>query len=141
MLLNESVPEAHLRAQVLGRIGEIPLRAAADAVQALASSADAPRLQALSSSCAPVRRFLPALLAGVAFEGSPSAKLLLDAWHFLRGRGAGGRGQPKWAAPCSLVPKSWTRQVFPGKGEVNPAAYTRCVLDWLHQALRRRESS
>ncbi len=106
----------------------------------LASSDDAPRLQALSSSYATMRRFLPALLAGVAFERSPSAKPLLDAWHFLQVQGAGGPGQPKWAAaPRSLVPKSWARQVFPGKGEVNPAAYTLCVLDRPHQALRRRE--
>jgi len=29
--------------------------------------------------------------------------------------------------------------VFPAKNEVNQAAYTLCVLDRLHQALRRRE--
>lgn len=125
---------------VLAHIGEISLRAAADAVQALASSEDDPRLQALSSSYATVHRLLPALLEGVAFEGSPSAKPLLDGWHFLQAQGAGGWGQPKWAAaPRTLVPKSWARQVFPDKGEGNPAAYTPCVLDRLHQALRRRE--
>jgi len=141
ILLDETVSDASIRPQVLGRIGEAPLRAAADAVQALASSAaDDPQLQALSGSYATVRRFLPALLNGIAFEGSPSAKPLLDAWHFLQAQEAGGRGRPKWAdAPRSLVPKSWARQVFPSKDEVNPAAYTLCVLDRLHQALRRRE--
>ncbi|WP_035560189.1 Tn3 family transposase [Hymenobacter sp. IS2118] len=140
ILLDESVPEAHIRNQVLGRIGEAPLRAAADAVQALAGSADDPQFQALSGSYATVRRFLPTLLAGVTFEGAPSAKPLLDAWRFLQAQEAGGRGRPKWAAaPRSLVPKSWARRVFPGKDEVNPAAYTLCVLDRLHQALRRRE--
>ena len=43
MLLDESVPEARIRAQVLSRIGEAPLREAADAVQALASPADDPQ--------------------------------------------------------------------------------------------------
>ncbi|MEJ7664917.1 MAG: hypothetical protein WKG07_38075 [Hymenobacter sp.] len=67
-------------------------------MQALASSDDDPQLQALSGSYATVRRFLPALLAGVAFEGTPSAKPLLDAWHFLQAQEAGGRGRPKWAS-------------------------------------------
>ena len=140
ILLDDTVPDVSIRQQVLGCIGEAPLRAAADTVQALVSSDDDPQLQALSGSYATVRRFLPALLGGVSFEGSPSAKPLLDAWHFLQAQEAGGRDRPKWAtAPRSLVPKSWTRQVFASKEEVNPAAYTRCVLDRLHQALRRRE--
>jgi TnpA family transposase len=140
LLLDESVPEASIRHHILARIGEASLRAAADAVQELASSADDPLLQALSGSYASVRRFLPALLAGLAFEGSPSAKPLLDAWRFLQAQETGGRGRPKWAAaPRAFVPKSWARPVFPSPDEVNPAAYTLCVLERLHQALRRRE--
>ena len=124
---------------MLGYLGEAPLRAA-DVVQALASSEDDPLFQALSGSYATVRRFLPALLAGLAFEGAPSAKSLLDAWHFLQAQEAGARGRPKWTdAPRPVVPKRWARQVFPGKDEVNPAAYTLCILDRLHQTLRRRE--
>ncbi|MEJ7659373.1 MAG: hypothetical protein WKG07_06985 [Hymenobacter sp.] len=42
-------------------------------------------------------------------------------------------------APARGGAQSWTRRVFPAKGEVNPPAYTLCVLDRLHQALRRRE--
>jgi hypothetical protein len=37
------------------------------------------------------------------------------------------------------VPDSWARRVFPTKGEVNSQAYTLCVVERLHQALRRRE--
>lgn len=46
------------------------LEVPSDAVQALASSGDDPTLEALSGRYATVRRFLPALLAGVAFEGT-----------------------------------------------------------------------
>ena len=140
ILLDEAVPAAALRQQVLGTLGETALREAADAVQELASSEDDPMLQVLTGSYATVRRFLPALLNGLVFEGSPSAKPLLDAWHFLQQQEQPGRGRPKWsAAPPAVIPKSWSRRVFPGKGEVNPPAYTLCVLDRLHQALRRRE--
>ena len=140
ILLDDTVPDAVLRQRVLGTLGETALREAADAVQALASSEDDPMLQVLAGSYATVRRFLPALLDGLAFEGSPSAKPLLDAWRFLQQQEQPGRGRPKWTtAPTAVIPKSWARRVFPGKGEVNPQAYTLCVLDRLHQALRRRE--
>lgn len=94
----------------------------------------------LSGSYTSVRRFLPALLAGISLQGTPSAQPLLAAWRFLQAQEAGGRDRPKWAtAPHPVVPKSWARRVFPAKGEVNPQAYALCVLDRLHQALCRRE--
>lgn len=140
ILLDDAVPDAAIRQQVLDRIGAGRLREAADAVQVLASSGDDPQVEALSGSYATVRRFLPALLAGVTLEGTPAAKPLLDAWHFMQAQEAGGRGRPKWpAAPRAVVPRSWVRRVFPSKAEVNPSAYTLCVLNRLHQALRRRE--
>lgn len=96
--------------------------------------------QALSGSYATVRRFLPTLLGSLEFEGAPSAKHLLDAWHFLQVQEASGRSPPKWAAaPRTVVPKGWAGGLFPAKGEVNSPAYTLCVLDQLDQALRRRE--
>ncbi|GAB3308594.1 Tn3 family transposase [Hymenobacter tenuis] len=140
ILLDEAVPAEAIRPRALAVLGEARLRAAADAVQALASPQDDPMAQALSGSYATVRRFLPALLGSVKFEGTPSAKPLLDAWHFLQAQETSGRGRPKWtAAPRAVVPKGWAGRVFPAKGEVNPPAYTLCVLNRLHQALRRRE--
>lgn len=122
------------------RLGHKPLRAAAVTMQELGSSAEDPLAEALSGSYATVRRFLPALLAGVAFEGTPTAKPLLEAWAFLQQQEAGGRGRPKWsAAPRTVVPKGWARRVFPAEGEVNPQAYTLCMLERLQQALRRRD--
>ncbi|WP_223654134.1 Tn3 family transposase [Hymenobacter psoromatis] len=140
LLLDDALPAGELRQQVLDAVGEERLRAAAATVQELATPGDDPLLEALSGSYATVRRFLPALLAGVTFEGTPAAKPLLEAWSFLQRQEAGGRGRPKWAAaPRAVVPTSWARRVFPAKAEVNVQAYTLCVLERLHQALRRRE--
>lgn len=140
LLLDEAVPDAALRQHVLERFSKDALRAAADAVQELAHSAEDPLVQALSTRYATVRRFLPALLRGVVFEGTPAAKPLLDAWCFLQVQEAGGRGCPKWAsAPRAVVPRRWARRVFPAKGLVHPPAYTLCVVERLHQALRRRD--
>ncbi|SDZ02055.1 Transposase and inactivated derivatives, TnpA family [Hymenobacter psychrophilus] len=140
LLLDEAVPDAELRQHVLDRLSAETLRQAADAVQELARSAEDPLVQALSTRYATVRRFLPALLRGVVFEGTPAAKSLLDAWRFLQVQEAGGRGCPKWtAAPRTVVPPRWARRVFPAKGQVHPPAYTLCVVERLHQALRRRD--
>ncbi|MFD2719765.1 Tn3 family transposase [Hymenobacter monticola] len=140
LLLDEAVPAGQVRQQVFDRLGQAPLRAAAATVQALASPPEDPLAEALSGSYATVRRFLPALLTGIAFEGTPTARPLLEAWAFLQGQEAGGRGRPKWsAAPRTVVPKGWARRVFPAKGEVNPQAYTLCVLERLQQAVRRRD--
>ncbi|WP_426493614.1 Tn3 family transposase [Hymenobacter sp. 102] len=140
LLLDEAVPAGQVRQQVFDRLGQAPLRAAAATVQELASPPEDPLAEALSGSYATVRRFLPALLAGVAFEGTPTAKPLLEAWAFLQQQEAGGRGRPKWsAAPRTVVPKGWARRVFPAKGEVNPQAYTLCVLERLQHAVRRRD--
>ncbi|MCC3160156.1 Tn3 family transposase [Hymenobacter sp. 15J16-1T3B] len=140
LLLDEDVPDADLRQHVLKRFGPDALRKAADAVQELARSDEDPLVEALSSRYATVRRFLPALLRGVVFEGTPAAKPLLDAWCFLQVQETGGRGLPKWAsAPRAVVPRRWARRVFPAKGQVHPPAYTLCVVERLHQALRRRD--
>lgn len=118
ILLDETVPDGSIRQRVLGRIGEVPLRAAADAVQALASSDDDPQFQALSGSYATVRRFLPALLNGIAFEGSPSAKPLLDAWHSFLYRPrepAGGTSQSGRRPPAPWCPRVGRGRYFLAK--------------------------
>lgn len=140
LLLDEAVPDANLRQHVLARFSPDALREAADAVQELARSDEDPLVQALSTRYATVRRFLPALLRGVVFEGTPAAKPLLDAWRFLQVQEAGGRGCPKWtSAPRTVVPPRWARRVFPAKGQLHPPAYTLCVVERLHQALHRRD--
>lgn len=81
LLLDEAVPDADLRHHVLKRFGPDALRKAADAVQELARSDEDPLVQALSTRYATMRRFLLALLRGVAFESTPATKPLLDAWR------------------------------------------------------------
>jgi len=140
VLLDEAVSETDLRRLIYARIGETRLREAVSTVRELASEDDDPTPEALSGSYTTVRRFLPALLRTVEFQGTPSARPLLDAWRFLLRQEQGGRGRPKWTdAPRTFVPKMWERRVFPARGEIDHQAYTLCVLDRLQQALKRRE--
>ncbi len=134
LLLDDAVPDAALRQHVLDRFSQDTLRQAADALQELARSDEDPLVQALSTHYATVRRFLPALLRGVVFEGTPATKPLLDAWRFLQIQETGGRGCPKWAAALrTVVPPRWARRVFPAKGQVHPPAYTLCLVERLVQ--------
>ncbi|GAA4389571.1 Tn3 family transposase [Hymenobacter koreensis] len=140
VLLDDTVPTDQVRHQVLTQFGKEPLRAAAATVETLASPEADPLAGALASSYATVRRFLPALLRGLVVEGTPAAQPLVEAWAFLQRQEVGGRGRPKWtAAPRTFVPPSWRRRVFPTPGQVDVQAYTVCVVERLHHALRRRD--
>lgn len=140
LLLDPGVPAAEVRATVLSRIGGGPLRQAEMTVTELASEEDDPGPHVLGQAYATVRRFVPQLLRTVLLDGTPGARPLLDAWTFSQRMERSGRDKPHWKdAPRAVVTKAWERRVFPGRGEVDRQAYTLCVLDRLHQALKRRE--
>jgi len=140
VLLDPDIPPEEVHSLAFERLGEAPLRAATLTVQTLASPDDDPAPEALSGAYATVRRFLRTLLLTVHFSSTAGAKPLLDALAFLKRMDEPGGGKPKWTdAPRGFVTKPWERRVFPRKGEVDPQAYTLCVLDRLQHALKRRE--
>ena len=68
-----------------------------------------------------VRRFLPALLQLIAFDGTEAGRPVLAAIDFLRWRET-ERPRPRWAdAPLELAVGSWRRLVVPGPGRVASA--------------------
>ncbi|MDV6376184.1 Tn3 family transposase [Deinococcus arenicola] len=138
VLLNSEGRDA--RQQVLAQVGEAAMREAVRVVDELARPEGETLPEALSGSYTTIRRFQRLLLQTITFTGTPSAKPLLEALEFLKRMDQSVRGKPGWSdAPRSVVPKSWERQVFPARGEFNHQAYTLCVLERLHQALKRRE--
>ncbi|OLV16860.1 Tn3 family transposase [Deinococcus marmoris] len=129
-----------VREQVFTQVSEEAMRDAVRVVDELARPAEDALPEALSGSYTTVRRFQRLLLQTIIFTGTPSAKPLLDALAFLKSMDQPGRGKTGWGdAPRSVVPRSWERQVFPARSEINHQAYTLCVLERLHQALKRRE--
>ena len=139
VLLDPDIPETEVRQRVYAQFGQDQLRDAAETVRAMASEDDR-SVEALGGHYSTVRRFLPAMLRGVALEGTPSARPLLAAWSFLAAQEQMGRGRPSWTnAPRAFVPRSWERRVFPTAQETDRAWYTLCLLDRLQQALKRRE--
>lgn len=140
VLLNPEISAQHIRPCVFEQLGELVVREAMRVVDELASPDEATLPAALSGYYTTIRRFQRVFLQTITFSGTPSAKPLLDALEFLKRMDEPGRGKPKWSdAPRSVVNRSWERSVFPSRGEVDHQAYTLCVLDRLHQTLKRRE--
>ena len=85
-----------------------------------------------------VRRFFPALLRTIEFQGNEAGKPLLEALTFLRE--ADEQKPPDFsAAPLAVVPTSWKRLVEPKDAPIDRRYYTLCVLERLHEALRRHD--
>ncbi|WP_233218865.1 hypothetical protein [Deinococcus arcticus] len=118
VLLDSGVSPAGIREADFALVDARTLEVAIDTVEALANEDDDPAVEVLVGAYATVRRFLPAMLAGIALEGTPGAQPLLDAWQFLGRLEAGGRGKPRWAdAPGRSYPEGGCGGSSPGPGK------------------------
>lgn len=85
-----------------------------------------------------VRRFFPALLRTIEFTSNEAGKPVLKALTFLRELEE--QKHPDLSeAPMDVVPASWKRHVAPPDQPVDRRYYTLCVLERLHDALRRHD--
>ena len=143
VVLDGGLPDARVRQAVFDRVGRAELAEAAETVAELAKGEGDHFYDEVLARWRTVRRFLPALLETVAFEGTPSAAPLLDAVDFPRelerraGRPAMGE------APLGALTPAWERLAL-GDGTGPSSApsrrpYTFGVLDELLGALRRRD--
>ncbi len=85
-----------------------------------------------------VRRFFPALLRTVEFQSNEAGKPILKALTFLHEQES-VRHPDFSAAPLEVVPASWKRHVAPPDQPIDRRYYTLCVLERLHEALRRHD--
>ncbi len=139
VLLDETHAERDVRAAVFQRV---PLEQRAGAVRRVGELAreadDRTYYDALLGRYSPVRRFLPALLRTITFDGTEAARPVLDALAFLRG--GEERREPRMRdAPLGVVTRPWRRLVLAPPRVVDRRFYTFCVLERLQDALRRRD--
>ncbi len=85
-----------------------------------------------------VRRFLPALLDGLALGATPGGQPVLSALDALRALER-RRKVTAEEVPLELATGVWQRLVITADGTVDRRAYTFCVLERLRDALRRRD--
>ena len=94
-----------------------------------------------------MRRFLPTFWRTLDFESTPGGRPTLQAVQFLQ-RIEGRKAASMRAAPRAVISRPWQRYVLPRStpGEngqqasrVDRPAYTVCVVERLHEALRRHD--
>lgn len=137
LILDQDLPDACLRVQVLSRIPRTELEQALNEVCSLVRPPDDIYYQDLASHYRGVRRFLPALVNHIRFGSSPAGVAVVKALGWLR-------DNPKPAktaddAPREVIRKPWERYVVRKDGSIDPRAYTFCVLDQLQTAIKRRD--
>ena len=136
LLLDPEVVDTDLRTQAFARVPPDTLAQALASVEALTRPPDDVFYGELEKRYTTVRRFLPILLKEIRFGASPTGQPVADACDWLRGHDR----HPKASdAPRLVISKSWQHLVLREDGGVDRRAYTFCVLNALHTALRRRD--
>jgi TnpA family transposase len=137
MLLDTSLPDGDLRTRLFEKIPRNALTLALEGVNALIRPADNVYYQELDAKYKTVRCFLPALVEHIRFGANVAGEPVVAAFDWLRSNIA--RKKPGNDAPREVIRKPWQRHVLREDGSVDFHAYTFCVLDELHTALRRRD--
>lgn len=84
------------------------------------------------------RLFFPALLRLIQFQGVPEAVPVLKAVQFLQQLET-DEAPALAAAPGEVIASAWHSLVYDQRGFIRREAYTLCVLQALHQRLRKRD--
>jgi TnpA family transposase len=134
-LLLEQGGEADPREAVFAAVPRAAIEAAMARVDALARPPDDPLFDELLAGYGRVRRFLPDLVRTARLGAAPAAKPLLAAVEHLRGHAPGAKLRKP---PIEFVPPAWRGRVIRG-GEVDPKAWTLCLVERMRAALRRRD--
>jgi Tn3 transposase DDE domain/Domain of unknown function (DUF4158) len=107
-------------------------------IHELARPADDNYYQEIVARYPAVRRFFPALLRTIEFASNEAGKPVLKALTFLRDQDA--HKHPDFSeAPVEVIPAGWERLVAPKDQPIDRRYYTLCVLERLHEALRRHD--
>jgi hypothetical protein len=147
VVLDETQDPATLRERIYARVPAEYLQAAVTTVGELTRPPDDTYAQELLGRYLMMRRFLPTLWRTLEFESTPGGRPTLHAVQFLQ-RIEGRPRASLQAAPRAVIPRSWQRYVLlrgtPAEDgqrtpRVDRPAYTVCVVERLHEALRRHD--
>ena len=136
LVLDAEVQDAELRPSIFEALEREQLEAVVNQVDSLVRPPEDVYYQELAGSYTRVRRFLPALLRTVQFDGTPAGESVLEAIDYLRQL---EQGTMKGAdAPMAIVSRGWRRYVGTAE-DFDRKAYVFCCLDRVRTALRRRD--
>jgi Tn3 transposase DDE domain len=147
IVLDETQDPATLLQRIYTSVPPEHLRAAVATVGELTRPPDDNYAQELLGRYLMMRRFLPTFWRTLEFESTPGGRPTLQAVQFLQ-RIEGRSRALMQRAPRAVIPRSWQRYVLernpepvPGQPatRVNHQAYTVCVVERLHEGLRRHD--
>src|SRR5947209_4338994 len=147
VVLDETQDPITLLERIYVRVPVEHLRAAITMVGELTRPPDDTYAQELLGRHLMMRRFLPTLFRTLTFESTPGGRPTLQAVQFLQ-RIEGRPRASMQAAPREVIPRSWQRYILPRSttrenGQQEPSvdrpAYTVCVVERLHESLRRHD--
>lgn len=147
VVLDEAQDPSTLRERIYDRVPPEHLRAAVTAVGELTRPPDDHYAQELLGRYLMMRRFLPTFWRTLEFDSTPSGRPTLQAVQFLQQIEGRSRSLMQ-RAPRAVIPRPWQRYVLertpsPESGQsttrVNHQAYTVCVVERLHEELRRHD--
>ena len=136
-LLDPTLAAGDLRETVFVRISRERLTQALASVDALVRPPNDVYYSELNERYRAVRIFLPTLLRHIQFGSNPAGEPVVAGMAWLQAHEM--RVKPEPPAPREVITKPWQRHVLHEDESVDPRAYTFCVLDGLHKALRRRD--
>jgi len=140
MLLDENLWGTELHHVIFGRISREELVQATHVVGERSASRPPHHYDQLLKSYRSIRRFMPALLKAIAFQGTASSRALLNAWEFLYRLDHEDPKPHMEEAPQDIVHGSWRSLVFGGDARIDRRYYTFCVLQQLQENLHRRDA-
>jgi TnpA family transposase len=148
VILDEAQDPVTLLERVYACVPAEHLRAAVTTVGELTRPPDDTYAQELVGRFLMMRRFLPTFWRTLEFESTPGGRPTLQAIQFLQ-RIEGRSRTLIQRAPRAVIPRSWQRYVLerhpspepgqPSELRVNHQAYTVCVVERLHEGLRRHD--
>lgn len=137
VVLDPSLPDEQLRERLFATVPRERLSQALTEVNNLVRPPDNVFYEELDQRYKTVRGFLPMVLRHLHFQASPAGQPVAAALIWLAAREQ--RPKSSGDAPHEVVRKSWLRYIDGEHGKFDLHAYTFCVLDELHTALRRRD--
>jgi len=137
MILDARLPDNELRTKIYEQVSPGVLEQALQKVRALIRPPNDVYYRELEVHYRSIRRFLPTLLKHLHFESNSVGKPVAAALDWLETNEPYAKHIKD--APRDVISRPWQRHVIREDDTLDHRAYTFCVLDELHSALRKRD--
>ncbi len=137
VILEANGPDKMLHSKVFSQVSRESLLQAVEAVEKMVRPTDDVYFNELDEHYRSIRRFLPTLLKVISFDSNIIGKPVVVAFDWLRDNEQKSKNTAE--APRDVIRKHWQPYVINEDETIDHRAYTFCVLDELHKALRRRD--